>query len=103
MKSNAQIEVQCGDSNKAGQSNCVVTVTEGDRQTKHSVIVDEAYRKNVAGEGTFLEELLRQSFYFLLEREPKESILREFDLRVISRYFPEYETEIRRMLGSSSM
>jgi hypothetical protein len=33
-----------------------------------------------------------------LEREPKESILRSFELTVISRYFPEYEREIARRL-----
>jgi len=34
---------------------------------------------------------VRESFRFLLEREPKESILREFDLSVIKRYFPDYD------------
>jgi hypothetical protein len=42
------------------------------------------------------EELLRACFAFLLEREPKESILRSFDVDVIGRYFPEFEDEIRR-------
>jgi hypothetical protein len=37
------------------------------------------------------EELVRDSFAFLLGRESKEAILREFDLSVIQRYFPEYE------------
>ena len=36
---------------------------------------------------------------FLLEREPKESILSRFDLPIISRYFPEYEEEIGERLG----
>ena len=36
--------------------------------------------------------LVRRSFEFLLAREPMES----FGLSVISRYFPEYEREIRR-------
>ena len=40
-------------------------------------------------------DLVRRSFVFLLAREPKESILRSFDLPVIGRYFPEYEREIR--------
>ncbi|PIS13596.1 MAG: hypothetical protein COT67_00895 [Candidatus Tagabacteria bacterium CG09_land_8_20_14_0_10_41_14] len=40
------------------------------------------------------ESLVRRSFEFLLEREPKESILREFELSVIQKYFPEYETII---------
>jgi hypothetical protein len=40
------------------------------------------------------EDLVKKSFEFLLEREPKESILRSFNLKIISNYFPEYEKEI---------
>ena len=40
--------------------------------------------------------LVRDSFDFLLEREPRESILRAFELSEIGRYFPEWEAEIRR-------
>jgi len=40
--------------------------------------------------------LVQRSFAFLLEREPPSSILRSFDLPVIGRYFPEYESEVRR-------
>jgi hypothetical protein len=36
------------------------------------------------------EGLIEASFRFLLEREPKESILARFELPVIERYFPEY-------------
>jgi len=43
-------------------------------------------------------ELVRESFCFLLEREPPESILSRFDLPVIERYFPGYGSEIRRRL-----
>ena len=46
-----------------------------------------------------MEDLIQSSFEFLLEREPKESILRKFDLPVIARYFPEYERAIRKRLG----
>jgi hypothetical protein len=38
--------------------------------------------------------LVRASFAFLLAREPAGSILRRFDLSVISVYFPEYLDEI---------
>jgi hypothetical protein len=34
------------------------------------------------------------TFAFLLEREPKESILSSFDVSVIGRYFPGFEREI---------
>jgi hypothetical protein len=38
------------------------------------------------------------SFRFLLDREPRQSILGRFDLAVISRYFPEYEATLPRYL-----
>ena len=39
---------------------------------------------------------MRQSFTFLLDREPASSILSRFSLDVIGRYFPEYPGDIRR-------
>jgi hypothetical protein len=41
--------------------------------------------------GRTAEQLVQDSFDFLLQREPKESILSEFDLAVIQRYFREYD------------
>jgi hypothetical protein len=43
-----------------------------------------------------VEDLVRRSFEFLLEREPATSILRTFDLSVIRRYFPEYDSRFKR-------
>jgi len=37
-----------------------------------------------------LERCLEAAFRFLLDREPKESILGQFDVKVISSYFPEF-------------
>jgi hypothetical protein len=45
------------------------------------------------------ERLIEESFRFLLERESNASILRSFRITDISRYFPEYEREIRRRLA----
>lgn len=44
------------------------------------------------------EDCIRAAFAFLLDREPKESILSRFDVTVISRYFPEFDAEIGRYL-----
>ena len=41
-------------------------------------------------------ELVERSFRFLLEREPRSSILGRFGLSTIERYFPEYEEVITR-------
>jgi hypothetical protein len=46
-----------------------------------------------------VERLVRETFAFLLEREPLGSILSSFDLKVVERYFPEYRAEIRRRLS----
>jgi hypothetical protein len=44
-------------------------------------------------------DLVRESFYFLLAREPATSIMSEFSLDVIGQYFPEYREEIGATLG----
>jgi hypothetical protein len=77
---------------------CTVTVGEDSGATRHEVSVraDDVQR---LGSGPTADELVRASFEFLLEREPRESILRTFELSVIGRYFPEYEREILQRLG----
>ncbi len=42
-----------------------------------------------------VEDLVRRSFKFLLEREPPQSILSRFGLSDIERYYPEYPRVIR--------
>jgi hypothetical protein len=75
-----------------------VTIREGRSATQHRVTLARAdYERLAAGQAS-PEALVTESFRFLLEREPKESILRSFDLTVISRYFPGYEREIQRRL-----
>jgi hypothetical protein len=71
---------------------CEVDVVDGST-THHTVEVSGA-ELDRWGRGRSAEELVRESFRFLLDREPKESILREFKLSVISRYFPDYERAI---------
>jgi hypothetical protein len=69
---------------------CVVDVSDMTGTTRHVVRVSgndfDRWRR-----GRSAEELVRDSFAFLLGREPKESILKEFDLSVIQRYFPDYD------------
>lgn len=76
-----------------------VTVEEGGGQTVHRVTVDPDYARKLTGGAASTEDLLRHSFEFLLEREPKESILRSFDLPLIGHYFPEYEHTITERLS----
>jgi hypothetical protein len=93
----ATITVQCRP--EGDDWRCTVTVGEDSGETRHEVSVraDDVRR---LGSGATVDELVRASFVFLLEREPRESILRAFDLPAIGGYFPEYEREIRQRLGS---
>lgn len=74
---------------------CRVDVRDGPSVTRHSVGVSVDDLARLAPGWDAPDDLVRRSFEFLLAREPKESILREFDLPVIARYFPEYEAAIR--------
>jgi hypothetical protein len=73
-----------------------VVVTEGAGESRHLVTVSEDDLARLGGGYAAPEEFIRACFEFLLAREPKESILARFDVSAISRYFPEFEDEIRR-------
>jgi len=75
-----------------------VTVKDGRGETRHRVTLRKADYEQLVGEKASPEALVRESFRFLLEREPKEAILRSFDLMVIGRYFSEYRREIVKRL-----
>ena len=72
-----------------------VVVRDGSSSSEHVVTISAADLERL-GSGRTPEEFVRACFGFLLEREPKESILRAFDVGVIGRYFPEFEREISR-------
>ena len=75
-----------------------VRVIEAGSESTHQVTLDAKDYARITGAAVEPEKLIRKSFEFLLERESKESILGRFDLSVISRYFPEYEREIKKRL-----
>jgi hypothetical protein len=76
-----------------------VEVTEGTDVTGHRVRVPEEFLDDLLLGGVDPEVIVRESFTFLLEREPATSIMREFSLDDIARYFPEYPEELRRRLA----
>jgi hypothetical protein len=92
----AKIEVE-----KTGGLEFRVRIIEKDSESTHAVSVKQADYARLTGAKIEPEELVRRSFEFLLDREPKESILSRFDLSVVSRYFPEFEGEIKRKLSKS--
>ncbi len=76
-----------------------VQVREGENTTSHRVTVPDELLDELAIPDVDQERLVEESFAFLLEREPATSILEEFPLTTITRYFPEYHDELRSRLG----
>ena len=76
-----------------------VVVREGQGESRHDVTMSrEVCERLTAGRHT-PEQFLEAAFRFLLDREPKESILGRFVVSVISRYVPEFERELPRYLS----
>jgi hypothetical protein len=94
----ARIEVSSTETSDGWMMN--VTISDGGGETRHQVTLSREDYERLSGGAGSAAELVRASFEFLLEREPKESILHRFDLTVISRYFPEYSEEIRKRVGA---
>lgn len=75
-----------------------VQVNEGDVVTSHRVEVPGQLLDDLGMNDVDQERLVRETFGFLLEREPATSIMPEFSLDVVSRFFPEYPEELRARL-----
>ena len=70
-----------------------VTLSNGN-STVHKVNLTKEYYEHLSLPDVEPHKVVESSFKFLLDREPKEMILRTFDLQIISKYFPEYEKRI---------
>ena len=72
-----------------GQDTFEVVVTT-QSTTTHSVTISDAIHTQLTNGKISKETLLEKSFEFLLETEPNTSILSQFKIEVISKYFPDY-------------
>jgi hypothetical protein len=82
----------------AGPHEFGVEVTEGSETTSHKVIVPPSLLDDWGLEEADGEDVVRESFAFLMEREPASSILPEFSLAIISRYYHDYKDELPERL-----
>ena len=76
-----------------------VVVRGGQGESRHHVTMARETCDRLTGGKHTPERCVEAAFRFLLDREPKESILSRFDVTVISRYFPEFERELPRYLA----
>ena len=79
-----------------------VTIRDATGESSHEVtMLHKDYERLTSGRHT-PEHCIRAAFRFLLDREPKESILRRFDISVIATYFPEFEQALPRYQAGSN-
>ena len=74
-----------------------VSVTKNS-STEHIVLLNDRFHLDVSNNKLTKTELITKSFEFLLKRESNQSILKKFNLEVISQYFPEYIDEIKKLI-----
>ena len=79
-----------------------VAIREGKGETRHTVTMTAADLARLSGGKHKAVEVIDAAFRFLLDREPKESILARFDVAVIARYFPEFQRELPRYFKDSA-
>jgi hypothetical protein len=65
-------------------------------KTNYEVTMNKDYYLGQTEGSIIPEEFVRKSFEFLLERENKDSILRQFDINQINDYFPEFKKEMKK-------
>ena len=68
-----------------------VVVRDARGESRHRVTMQPDEAQRWAKLGAEPSRCVEAAMRFLLDREPKEAILSAFDMRVIRRYFPEFD------------
>ena len=68
-----------------------VIVRDARGESRHRVTIEANEAERWAELGAEPSRCVQAVMRFLLDREPKESILGTFDMRVVRRYFPEFD------------
>lgn len=76
-----------------------VEVEEGHEVIGRKIRLNGSFLDDLLLTGVDEERIVRETFEFLLEREPATSILPEFSLEDVSRYFPDFPEELQRRLS----
>ena len=97
----SEIDVACTAAGDGWQCRVTVTDERGASDIEVKVPPVGPFLLSVLPNPEFrdIDRLVHETFRFLLEREPRTSILARFDLQVVERYFPEYPAAMRWRLG----
>jgi hypothetical protein len=76
-----------------------VVVRDGSGETSHEVTMSAETCTLLTAGAHGPERCIEAAFRFLLDREPKESILHKFDVTQIARFFPEFGRKMPHYLG----
>ena len=88
---------------KSWRYNIEITDSDGSgSKAIHQVTMDKDYCMDLTERGSIIpEEFIKKTFEFLINRESKESVLRQFDIVQINDYSPEFEKAIKKELDVS--
>jgi predicted transcriptional regulator YdeE len=76
----------------------VAIKTDSEDKYSYTVTVEKDHYYALTNKKISALKLVEQTFFFLHEREPFSAILSDFNLKEVTRYFPDYEQEIRKAL-----
>jgi hypothetical protein len=98
-KRNSKLKIE---PNKETLSSWIFEVTVLDSGGRHilKITLDKEYHKTLTQGKVLPLILVQESVFYLLEREPVTSILSEFNIKEINKYFPKFEDEIKQNLSA---
>lgn len=73
----------------------LVELGHGDNLIEYYVDLDRDYWTQLTSGRLEPARLIEATFKFLLEKEPKEMIMKKFNLNNVTKFFPQYEYEIK--------
>ena len=76
-----------------------VVVRDASGESRHRVTIEAGDAARWGKLGAEPSHCVEAAMRFLLDREPKESILGAFDISVIRRYFPDFDDAFSRYLA----
>jgi hypothetical protein len=77
----------------------MVTVVDGSGPTQHTVVASQRDHQTFAPDAE-IEDLVAETFRFLLERQPHSMINEHFSLEDVARLFIDYEFEMKRRFAA---